>query len=553
MATETFSFTEDEPLDTANFSLETSITATNAIRKHRGADFDQLVSDHKVAMQLRDSQADAYGAAIKSKEDETKRKGKQKSRQTNPYEGVLAGKINNHAGIKLAELDCIFTHHMPKMKEGTEVRVVDICAAPGSFSNHMLCRYGYRAEVFAVSITEDKKADTKRRNYNTYKAKHFYPAGRKSMNGDLRLDKPMNFHAFEPARPLVADNLTQLCDMTHPVYQEAFIDWVESFPRAFAPQKGVHGNTLPHSRTGNPFDAAPPSENKEAVDDTSSFADIVISDGGFDTQKSAIEVLSFELILAECLCGTRLLKTGGMLICKMFGVSHFLTQYLYALLRAMFDAVELVKPLTSRPASNEIYLVALGRLDRSIPKASAALQHLLNLRDNVFQSCGSQPLETALQRALAQQPPAATEEQKSELEAKITQNRLTLLERTATGVKTANDKFKDVYEENEWKEVQRTCLAFSLVTMERQTQFLDNETEAIRGNTPITYKFQRGSGAPRTVQEIAAALTPRVQPKWLTEPPPDPPLRLLKGTDASLHPDARIWILHARGQELPRV
>jgi 23S rRNA U2552 (ribose-2'-O)-methylase RlmE/FtsJ len=91
-------------------------------------------------------------------------------------------------------------------------------------------------------------------------------------------------------------------------------------------------------------------------------ADLITADGGFDfsVNFNKQEQLSHRLILAELLTGIKSQKMGGCFICKLFdSYSHLTVQLLY-FIACLYDELYLVKPLTSRPANSEKYMVALS-------------------------------------------------------------------------------------------------------------------------------------------------------------------------------------------------
>jgi 23S rRNA U2552 (ribose-2'-O)-methylase RlmE/FtsJ len=91
-------------------------------------------------------------------------------------------------------------------------------------------------------------------------------------------------------------------------------------------------------------------------------ADLITADGGFDfsVNFNKQEQLSHRLILAELLTGIKCQKMGGSFICKLFdSYSHLTAQLLY-FISCLYDEMYLVKPLTSRPANSEKYMVAIS-------------------------------------------------------------------------------------------------------------------------------------------------------------------------------------------------
>lgn len=92
------------------------------------------------------------------------------------------------------------------------------------------------------------------------------------------------------------------------------------------------------------------------------YAHLVVADGGFDKQRDADnqEEIAQKLILCEVAAALTLLRTNGTLIVKMFGAQ---TDVIRAILRHLFFAFEkimLVKPISSRPASAERYIICSG-------------------------------------------------------------------------------------------------------------------------------------------------------------------------------------------------
>ena len=86
---------------------------------------------------------------------------------------------------------------------------------------------------------------------------------------------------------------------------------------------------------------------------------LVVADGGFDAQRDSEcqEELAQKLVLCEFAVALELLDCGGTLIVKLFGCQtesiRMTMRYMYDL----FDSLEMIKPLSSRPASSERYVV----------------------------------------------------------------------------------------------------------------------------------------------------------------------------------------------------
>ncbi|KAG7371208.1 FtsJ-like methyltransferase [Nitzschia inconspicua] len=90
--------------------------------------------------------------------------------------------------------------------------------------------------------------------------------------------------------------------------------------------------------------------------------DLVVADGGFDAQRGSEcqEEVSQKLVLCELAAALELLKEGGMLIIKLFGCQ---TESIRRSMRFMYDHFEWIqeiKPVSSRPASQERYALFWG-------------------------------------------------------------------------------------------------------------------------------------------------------------------------------------------------
>ena len=87
-----------------------------------------------------------------------------------------------------------------------------------------------------------------------------------------------------------------------------------------------------------------------------------MADGGFDAQrnKENQEELAQKLVVCEVGAGLFLLEKGGTLLIKMFGFQTPLIRSVMQYLFSHFQRLAVVKPVTSRPASAERYVICLG-------------------------------------------------------------------------------------------------------------------------------------------------------------------------------------------------
>lgn len=88
-------------------------------------------------------------------------------------------------------------------------------------------------------------------------------------------------------------------------------------------------------------------------------SELVTADGGFDfsIDFNKQELLSYRLILCEIITALGIQKIGGSFVCKFFDLYTIATIKLLFLLNSFYDEVYITKPLTSRPANSEKYIV----------------------------------------------------------------------------------------------------------------------------------------------------------------------------------------------------
>lgn len=91
-------------------------------------------------------------------------------------------------------------------------------------------------------------------------------------------------------------------------------------------------------------------------------ADLVTADGGFDfsTNFNKQEQSSLRIIFCEIITALSIQKKGGSFVCKIYDSYTRVTISFIYLLHTLYDIVYITKPLTSRPANSEKYLVCKG-------------------------------------------------------------------------------------------------------------------------------------------------------------------------------------------------
>lgn len=90
--------------------------------------------------------------------------------------------------------------------------------------------------------------------------------------------------------------------------------------------------------------------------------EVITADGGFDFSQdfNNQETLSYQIIFCEIVMALSVQKLEGTFVCKFFDMYYEMSYYFITLLGACYDEVLFCKPLTSRPANSEKYIVCRG-------------------------------------------------------------------------------------------------------------------------------------------------------------------------------------------------
>lgn len=224
--------------------------------------------------------------------------------RSNPYETIRGVFFLNRAAMKMANMDAIldfmFTKPLdvdgrPLVQHSELLYFADVCAGPGGFSEYVLWRTKADAKGFGMTLRGP--CDFKLEDFFAGPAEMFEPhygVGGEEGNGDI----------FNP------DN------------QAAFIQFVKDNTDG----KGLH---------------------------------FVMADGGFSVegQENIQEILSKQLYLCQFLVAISTLRTGGHFVCKLFDLFTPFSIGLVYLMYRIFNQVSIIKPVTSRPANSERYIV----------------------------------------------------------------------------------------------------------------------------------------------------------------------------------------------------
>ena len=109
----------------------------------------------------------------------------------------------------------------------------------------------------------------------------------------------------------------------------------------------------------------------------------MMADGGFSVEghENIQEILSKHLILCQILCAMSILSKDGNFLCKLFDCFTLFTSSLVYLTHMCFESVGVYKPITSRPANSERYLICRGF--KGIDVCATIVDHLRNMSENL--------------------------------------------------------------------------------------------------------------------------------------------------------------------------
>lgn len=208
-------------------------------------------------------------------------------------------------------------------------RVVDLCAAPGSWSQ-VLSRVLIKGESFGRRAWEEKQ----RREHKIIYGDHEKTTedGAQSRDGDLRPRQGVKIVAVDLQPMSSLEGITTLKgDITHP-------STIPRILQALDPETDDSGST---SQGSNPVD-------------------LVLSDGAPDvTGLHDLDIyIQSQLLFSALNLALRVLKPGGKFVAKIFRGKD--VDLIYAQLRCFFTTVHCAKPRSSRASSLEAFVVCEG-------------------------------------------------------------------------------------------------------------------------------------------------------------------------------------------------
>lgn len=246
----------------------------------------------------------------------------------NPYEALGEGRngglntmFMNRSAIKLANIDALLQFQLAQSANaGEEFCFVDLCGAPGGFSEYMLHRcFSNRQPVrgYGMSLS-----------------------GCNDEGSGLLWRLPDAWHSVGSSHTFKfrvvhgSDGTGDICNWDNVKYLMSSMA-EDSCPEIVAAQ-----TTSNHAGR----------------------AHLVLCDGGVDAQRDSDyqEEVTQKLVVCQASAALELLKPGGTIVLKMFGFRTPVIRLMLHDMACFFDKVFALKPISSRPASAERYVVFSG-------------------------------------------------------------------------------------------------------------------------------------------------------------------------------------------------
>ncbi|KAL0211567.1 hypothetical protein RCL1_005193 [Eukaryota sp. TZLM3-RCL] len=245
--------------------------------------------------------------------------------EMNPYESIDRACFLNRAAVKMANIDFAFNLLKPYIRGHTSDRrylfFADICAAPGGFSEYIVWRCGGRARGFGLSLRDER---------DTWRVSDFN-----------EVSKKRSHHEGGAALQILYGR-----------------------DECFKTPDGevVHSYKCSSRGNGDITDSDNVIRFSDHVIGRSNGVDVVVADGGADVSDgwNQQELLMKQLVLGQIHTMFRILRRGGSFVLKVFDIFSPFTVSLLYILYASFQRFSIFKPVTSRPANSERYIVCQG-------------------------------------------------------------------------------------------------------------------------------------------------------------------------------------------------
>lgn len=271
------------------------------------------------------------------------------------------------SAFKLIQIDeqfDLFAHADPD----SVTRVVDLCAAPGSWSQ-VLSRVLIKGESFGRRAWLEKRRRDKRalekleKDVKTTETNEENGEDTENESAILQPRKNVKIVAIDlqPMAPL--EGITMMkADITHPSTIPLLLRALD--PEYYEGESEKHDTTIETTTTTTKL----PSRHPHPVD-------LVISDGAPDvTGLHDLDIyIQSQLLYAALNLAIGVLRPGGKFVAKIFRGRD--VDLLYAQLRTVFEKVSVAKPRSSRASSLEAFVVCEGFMPPEDFDSAHALQN----------------------------------------------------------------------------------------------------------------------------------------------------------------------------------
>ncbi|KAL7546675.1 hypothetical protein ACHAWF_010978 [Thalassiosira exigua] len=260
-------------------------------------------------------------------------------------------KFVNRSAIKLSNIDALlgFTLTLSHQQEHHPFIFVDLCGAPGGFSEYILYRHAHPARILSSEGRHGSvRPGTPGCRSSPNKPCYGFGMSLSGSNDDGKgvpwdLDHLKQYHLCSKGGTSTGERnlFWHMCigaDSTGSIY---------NWDNVIHLQRQINANV---------------SQRKDDDDSHGPLANLVVADGGFDAQRDSNnqEAIAHKIVVSQTAAALALLRPGGIFVLKMFGFREHCTRRMLHYLYGRFDKLRFVKPILSRPASAERYLVCHG-------------------------------------------------------------------------------------------------------------------------------------------------------------------------------------------------
>ncbi|VBB80062.1 Putative ribosomal RNA methyltransferase [Podospora comata] len=220
-------------------------------------------------------------------------------------------------------------------------RVVDLCAAPGSWSQ-VLSRVLIKNEKFGRCAWEDREAQFRQRMLNLIPSTYSQEDSQQETKQDVEMANTQDETTARPDVKIVSIDLQPISPLPGVITLRADITHPATVPLLL---KALDPSYDPETST-----------NQQAQHPV----DLVISDGAPDvTGLHDLDIyVQSQLLFAALNLALCVLKPGGKFVAKIFRGRN--VDLLYAQLKVFFEKVHVAKPRSSRASSVEAFIVCIN-------------------------------------------------------------------------------------------------------------------------------------------------------------------------------------------------